>query len=167
VIDMSTEKHNGFGEGSAPAPQVIDHTTTTPALVTNFFGIYGNNFMFYVPTSPSDPNAGRIVPFAIGPTRCELTGPTFVGNTLIVSVQHPSEDSPIGKQNPLERDIEILALDGGSVFTQHRVIPIGSTWPASIPVADGGQGNSSGLPKPATIGIRRKSGRAPWGDDDD
>jgi len=53
------------------------------------------------------------------------------------------------------------------VFTQHRVVPIGSTWPASIPVADGGQGNPAGLPKPATIGIRRKSGHAPWGDDDD
>lgn len=123
--------------------------------------------MFYIPTSPADPNAGRIVPFAIGPTRCELTGPTFVGDTLIVSVQHPSEDSPIGQRTPLERDIEILALDGGSVFTQHRVIPKGSTWPASIPVADGGQANPAGLPKPATIGIRRKSSRAPWSDDDD
>jgi secreted PhoX family phosphatase len=96
-----------------------------------------------------------------------VDGGSFVVTTLILSVQHPSEDSPIGKQNPLERDIEILALNGGSVFSQHRVVPIGSTWPASIPVADGGQGNPAGLPKPATIGIRRRSGRAPWGDDDD
>ena len=27
--------------------------------------------------------------------------------------------------------------------------------------------DGAGLPKPATIGIRRKAGRAPWGDDDD
>jgi secreted PhoX family phosphatase len=169
VIDMSTDKHNGFSDTSTPVAQNITHGSTAPADATNLFGIYGNNFMFYIPTSPSDPNAGRIVPFAIGPTRSEMTGPTFVGNTLIVSVQHPCEDSPIGAQAALNRNIEILAFDGASVFDQNRTIPRGSTWPASIALADGGASNPTGLPKPATIGIRRKKGHgdAPWGGDDD
>jgi secreted PhoX family phosphatase len=166
VNDMSTDKHNGFSDTSTATLQNITHSSTTPADATNLFGIYGNNFVFYIPISPRDPNAGKIIPFAIGPTRCEMTGPTFVGNTLIISVQHPSEDSPIGAQPALNRDIEILALDGGSVFAQNRTIPRGSTWPASIPVADGGAGNPTGLPKPATIGIRRLHGRAHWDDAD-
>lgn len=167
VIDMSTEKHNGYSDGSNPVAQTIDHTLTTPANASNFFGIYGNNFMFYIPTSKGDPDAGRVVPFAIGPTRSEMTGPTFAGNTLIVSVQHPGEDSPIGTQTPLRRNIEILALDGKSVFNQDRTIPKGSAWPSSIATRDGGAGSAAGLPRPATIGIRPKKGRAPWQDSDD
>ncbi len=167
VIDMSTEKHNGYSDGSNPIAQTIDHNLTTPANASNFFGIYGNNFMFYIPTSKGDPDAGRVVPFAIGPTRSEMTGPTFAGNTLIVSVQHPGEDSPIGAQPPLRRNIEILALDGKSVFNQDRTIPKGSAWPSSIATRDGGAGSAAGLPRPATIGIRPKKGRAPWQDSDD
>ena len=49
--------------------------------------------MFYVPID--GPDAGKVVPFGYGPPRCEMTGPTFVGDTLILAVQHPGEDSPI------------------------------------------------------------------------
>ena len=122
-------------------------------------GVFGNNFLFYVPTS--GPEAGTIVPFAYGPTRCEMTGPTFIGNTLIISVQHPGEDSPIGAQNtgPITYNIEMLSL-AGTLFTQTRTIPSGSNWPANI-LIDG-----PSVPRPATIGIRRKFGQAHWDDDD-
>jgi uncharacterized protein len=85
--------------------------------VSSFVGVFGNNWLFFVPTS--GPNAGEIFPFAYGPTRCEMTGPTFVGNTLIISVQHPGEDcdyqfTPL----TLNRDIEMFDLDG-TLFTQN------------------------------------------------
>jgi uncharacterized protein len=58
-------------------------------------GIYqfmGNNALFFIPTSGD--NAGKAFRFATGPMDCELTGPTFLdNNTLILSVQHPGENS--------------------------------------------------------------------------
>ena len=48
--------------------------------------------MFYVPTEGR--HAGLIVPFATGPMRCEMTGPSFVGNTLVISCSIPGEDNP-------------------------------------------------------------------------
>jgi secreted PhoX family phosphatase len=38
--------------------------------------------------------AGQLIPVGYGPVRCEMTGPTFVDDTLIISVQHPGEDVP-------------------------------------------------------------------------
>jgi secreted PhoX family phosphatase len=57
-------------------------------------GIYepfGNNGLFYVPTSGSD--SGEAFQFASGPVEAELTGACFNENedTLFVSVQHPGE----------------------------------------------------------------------------
>ena len=115
-------------------------------------GVFGNNWMFFIPTE--GPNAGEIFPFAYGPTRCELTGPTFIENTLIISVQHPSEDCVFDPSfNPvtaiLTRTIEILNLDG-SVFEQVRTVPRGSNWPSNI------EGNPNGPPRPCVICIQRK-----------
>lgn len=158
VIDMSTELHNGFGIGATPQPTTITHSSTAPADASALFGIYGNNWLLYIPTS--GPNAGTVVPFAVGPTRSEMTGPTFVGNDhLLISVQHPGEDSPIGALAPLNRDIEILRLDGSATFVQNRTVPAGSAWPANISREDGGNDEPAGLPRPVTIGIRRKPGR--------
>ena len=68
-------------------------------------GVFGNNWLFFVPTSGH--HAGEVFPFAYGPTRCEMTGPTFVGNTLIISVQHPGEDCDFQlAPSTLKRDIE-------------------------------------------------------------
>ena len=117
---------------------------------TDLIGVFGNNWLFYIPTSGSD--AGEIVPFAYGPPRCELTGPTFVGDTLIIAVQHPGENVPYNPQQALNRDIEMLNLDG-SLFTQNRTVPRGSNWPSNV------QGNPSGPPKPSVIGIRRKESK--------
>lgn len=164
VIDMTTAAHNGFnltyaGATLQPGQTTIDHTQT--GNFGNVFGVYGNNWMLYVPTTGL--NAGRVMPFAYGPVRCEMTGPTFVGDTLIVSVQHPGEDSPInGDANAggtaasvLTRTVQILNLDG-TTFNQSRSLPRGSNWPSNIPVADGGAGDPNGPPRPSVVGIRRK-----------
>lgn len=164
VTDMSTSAHNGFDAGAAGEPLLIEHEvkgTEAPARdganlnvqTSNLIGVFGNNWLFFIPTS--GPDAGEIVPFAYGPVRCELTGPTFVGDTLIISVQHPGEDCPFNPQETLSRDIEILSLDGSSVFNQKRSVPRGSNWPSNI------QGKLQGPPRPSVIGIHRKrsSGR--------
>jgi secreted PhoX family phosphatase len=146
VTDMSTGSHNGFTDGADTQEITIDHTVTGSA-AANLIGVFGNNFLFYIPTT--GPDAGEVIPFAYGPVRCEMTGPTFVGNTLIIAVQHPGEDVPFSPQATLTRDIEILSLDGSSVFTQTRNVPRGSNWPSNI------QGDPNGVPRPAVIGIRR------------
>ena len=101
---------------------------------------------FCVPLS--GPDARQICPVAIGPVRCEMTGPTFVGDTLIISVQHPGEDTPIGTGLPDLRSIEMLNLNGAT-FSQDRTVPRGSNWPNNV------EGALLGPPRPATIGITR------------
>jgi secreted PhoX family phosphatase len=159
VTDMSTPLHNGFttvysGPTLQPGTAAIDHTATGSA-AGNLVGTFGTNWLFYVPVRGRA--AGVIHPFGYGPPRCEMTGPTFVGDTLLLSVQHPSEDSPInGDPNAggdpasiLTRPIEMLDLAGG-LYQQVRTVPRGSNWPT-----DG----SAEPPKPSVIAIRRVGGR--------
>lgn len=164
VTDMSTSAHNGFDVGAAAKPLLIEHTVVGAASpsgtdsnlnveTSSLIGVFGNNWLFFIPTS--GPDAGEVIPFACGPMRCELTGPTFVGDTLSIAVQHPGEEVPFNPQVLLSRDIEILSLDGSSVFNQRRTVPRGSNWPSNI------EGNPQGPPRPSVIGIRRQrsSGR--------
>jgi len=145
VTDISTEQHNGFGLGLTPTPSTINHAATgnTATLV----GIFGNNMLFTIPLH--GPNAGELIPVASGPIRSEMTGPTFVDDTLIISVQHPCEDVPVGDGTLLSRTIEMLKLDG-TLFTQTCTVPRGSNWPGNL-----GGSLADGLPRPATIGIHR------------
>lgn len=150
VTDMSTSRHNGFRTGASAEPREIDHSTTgnADALV----GVFGNNWLFFSPTSGA--NAGEILPFAYGPPRCEMTGPTFISDglrddTLILAVQHPGEDSPLGDEVELSRSIEMLDLNG-NLFEQTRIVPRGSNWPSNI------EGNPQGPCRPSVIGIRRR-----------
>jgi uncharacterized protein len=152
VTDMSTGLHNGFTDGLPNNPTTINHTTTGD--VSSFIGVFGNNWLFFIPTS--GPGAGEVIPFAYGPTRCEMTGPTFVRNTLIVSIQHPGEDCDFKVEPPvLERDIEMLDLDG-TLFTQHRTITRSSHWPSNI------EGKPDGPPRPCVIAIQRKGSPSPF-----
>jgi uncharacterized protein len=146
VTDMSTSTHNGFDIGAEGKPTTIDHTIQGD--VSKFTGVFGNNWLFFIPTSGA--NAGHVVPFAYGPVRCEMTGPTFVGDTLILSVQHPGEDCPINDGTILSRNIEILNLNG-TTFNQTRTVPRGSSWPSNI------KGKPTGVPLPSVIGIQRKN----------
>ncbi len=154
---MSTASHNGFDVGSKATAKLIDHTVVGAVVsgltsdknveTSSLIGVFGNNWLFYIPTSGV--NAGEVVRFAYGPPRCEMTGPTFVSDTLIISVQHPGEDCPYSPQVTLNRDIEMLNLDG-TLFTQNRTVPRGSNWPSNI------QGHALGAPRPSVIAIRRK-----------
>ena len=152
VTDMSTSLHNGFNIGAEGEERTIDHEATGNA--STLVGVFGNNWLFYIPTSGAD--AGEVIPFAYGPVRCEMAGPTFAGgNTLILSVQHPGEDVPINDGTTLSRSIEMLDLDG-SLFNQTRTVPRGSSWPSNI------EGNLQGPPRPTVIGIRRKDNGRPF-----
>jgi len=155
VTDMSTGTHNGFEVGAEGKQTKIDHTVS--GNVSDFTGVFGNNWLFFIPTSGA--NAGRVIPFAYGPVRCEMTGPTFVGDTLIISVQHPGEDCPINDGTMLSRSIELLDLNG-TTFNQTRSLPRGSSWPSNISKADGGKDQSTGVPRPSVIGIRPKNSRS-------
>jgi secreted PhoX family phosphatase len=147
VTDMSTPLHNGFTDGFPNNPTVINHAATGD--VSSLIGVFGNNWLFLVPTGGRD--AGELIPFAYSPARSEMTGPTFVGDTLIISVQHPGEDC-LFAPSLLERDIEMLDLDG-TLFTQHRAVPRGSNWPGNL------GGVLAGPPRPTVIGIRRRDSR--------
>lgn len=144
VTDMSTSTHNGFDVGANGKPSDINHATT--GNVASYTGIFGNNWMFYIPLSGQ--YAGQVIPFAYGPNRCEITGPTFVGDTLIVAVQHPSEDCPYTPQATLTRTIPMLALNGSVVYQQRSVLR-GSNFPSNIE-------GTGVIPKPTVMGIRRK-----------
>jgi len=144
VTDMSTSTHNGFDVGAAAKPRTIDHKKTGD--VSDLTGVFGNNWLFYIPTD--GPNAGTVIPFAYGPNRCELTGPTFVGDTLLLSVQHPGESCPIDDGTVLSRQIEMLDLNG-AVFNQTRNVSRGSLWPSNI------ENDRRRAPMPSVVGIRR------------
>ncbi len=144
VTDMSTSTHNGFDVGAAAKQNPIDHKRT--GNVSEFTGVFGNNWLFYIPTS--GPNAGTVIPFAYGPNRCEITGPTFIGDTLVVAVQHPGEDCPIDDGTVLSRQIEMLDLSG-AIFNQTRTVSRGSLWPSNI------ENDRRRSPMPSVIGIRR------------
>jgi len=154
---MSTPLHNGFSTVYSsgllplqPGTTAIDHTSTG-STAGNLVGTFGTNWIFYVPVR--GPAAGVIHPFGYGPPRCEMTGPTFVGDTLFLAVQHPSEDSPINGDpaaggaaaSILTRPIEMLDITGG-LYQQVRTLPRGSNWPNTGPAQP---------PKPSVIGIRR------------
>ncbi len=154
VTDMSTDTHNGFSLGANPTQNRIDHTLT--GNVSTFTGVFGNNWLFVIPTK--GPDAGTVIPFAYGPVRCEMTGPTLVGDTLVLAVQHPGENVPINDGTELSRTIELLDLNG-TTFNQTRTLPRGSSWPSNIPTEYGGEGKATGVPRPSVIGIRRKNSK--------
>lgn len=162
VTDMSTGAHNGVGDGPTPSALTINHSGVGSGgdAGGNLVGVFGNNWMLIIPTEGR--YAGAHVPFAIGPTRCEMTGPTFIENTLVLSVQHPGEDSPtraaLDANRTFTRDLQILEIDGGGLFTQKRTVPVGSQWPGNIAQ------DPHKIARPAVIGIQRKdrSWREHW-----
>ena len=135
---------------STPVNPVVPSEIGSAEDVANFVGVFGANWLFVIPTEGDE--AGEVIPFAYGPARCEMTGPKFVGNTLLLSMQHPSENSLFTPPAPLNRDIEMLNLDG-ALFTQNRTVPRGSNWPSNL------EGLPAGPPRPSVIGVVRKNPR--------
>ena len=114
-------------------------------------GVFGNNSIWFVPTSGS--LAGEAYPFATGPMDCECSGPFFSPDwsTLFLSVQNPGEKDGIRQDMAVEeREFELLTTDG-QTFKQKRQVPIGSNWP---------DGKINQPPRPAVVAIRRLDGKA-------
>jgi secreted PhoX family phosphatase len=73
VTDMTTGIHNAGGDGPSPSALPVNHSGVGSAADAggNLVGVFGNNWMLF--TSTYGPFAGVHVPFAIGPTRCEMS----------------------------------------------------------------------------------------------
>ena len=141
VCDITTPAHN----------TPVDRRGATSPGGKGFVGVFGNNALFMIPTA--GPHAGVPFCFATGPMECELTGPTFTddGRTLVLAVQHPGEThgarTPADHASPAVHEYQI-ATRGGAVFTQRRVVPRGSNFPA----------NSAGAaPRPCVVCITRQA----------
>ncbi|MDY6781931.1 MAG: DUF839 domain-containing protein [Cyanobacteriota bacterium] len=140
VTDMSTSSHNEAVPSRVKDGQVLN--------TKDKLGLFGNNSVWYLPTSGS--NAGNAYPFAIGPMETECTGPYFTndGETLFLAIQHPGERNGIRTDGAVEIREFAMQTPDGQEFMQERTVPIGSNWPGK------GAGD---VPKPAVVAIRLKS----------
>ncbi len=140
VTDMSTDKHN------TAVPKGRVDKEGKPTSQSNLRGIFGNNSIWFLPTS--GPNAGNAYLFGFGPMECEMTGPLFTPDqqTLFLAAQHPGEIGGVRKDMAFEMREFSMRTTEGQEFMQTRKVPIGSNWP-------GKQANDP--PKPAVIAIRR------------
>lgn len=139
VTDLSTGGQNG------PVPARIDETGK-PLSQSKLIGLFGNNSLWYFPTS--GPHAGQGFLFGIGPMDCELCGPYFTEDyqTLFLAVQHPGELNGTRKNFARETRQFVMTTPEGQEFLQTREVPIGSNWP-------GKEANQP--PKPAVVAIHR------------
>jgi hypothetical protein len=98
---------------------------TTARLNDDGYTAFGNNGMFYVPTS--GPDAGAPLQFASAPCEAEFAGPSWTAGreTMFLSVQHPGEG---------------YGIRGGGVSA-----PRGSNWPG---------GRAGDPPLPAVVAIQ-------------
>ncbi|MBD1911622.1 MULTISPECIES: alkaline phosphatase PhoX [unclassified Leptolyngbya] len=144
VTDMSSDRHN---------KEITSRVDAEGKAISqsNLRGLYGNNSVWYIPTS--GPNAGEAYLFGFGPMDCEMTGPFFSRDqrTLFISVQHPGEIN--GRRQDMATATRKFAMKttAGEEFAQEREVPVGSNWPGKGP---------NNPPKPALIAIRRTNGQA-------
>lgn len=140
VTDIATSKTNL----PVPAGRVGEEgqALTQP----NLLGIYGNNSVWFLPTSGD--HAGNAYLFAIAPMESEMTGPFFSADqqTLFMSVQHPGEYNGIRQKMASQSYQFALQTTEGEEFIQNRQVPIGSNWPSKRP---------NDPPLPAVVAIRR------------
>lgn len=144
VTDMSSDKHNKEISSRVDAEG-------KPVSQSNLRGLFGNNSIWYMPTSGA--NAGEAYLFGFGPTDAEMTGPFFTKDqtTLFIAAQHPGEVGGTRQGMKTEaRKFAMKTLDG-TEFMQTREVPVGSNWPGKQPTDP---------PKPSVIAIRRISGAA-------
>lgn len=139
VTDMSSDKHNKeianrVGEDGTPVSQ------------SNLRGLFGNNSLWYMPTSGA--NAGSAYLFAYGPMDAEMTGPCFTPDqkTLFIAAQHPGEVNGVRQDMAKANRRFAMKTTTGQDFMQAREVPLGSNWPGKQP---------NDPPKPSVISIRR------------
>ncbi|WP_017306972.1 PhoX family protein [Spirulina subsalsa] len=138
VSDMSTTSQN-----KAVPSRVKDGQ---PLPTKDLVGLFGNNSIWYIPTSGS--HAGEAYPFGVGPMECECTGPFFSPDqqTLFLAVQHPGEIHGVRLNGQSETRPFAMTTPDGTEFMQQRTVPLGSNWPGKRP---------NDPPKPAVVAIRR------------
>ena len=143
VTDMSTSVQNKALPKRTEANQLLSGKDLS--------GIFGNNSLWFIPTSGS--LAGEAFPVAVGPIDCECTGPFFSQDesTLFLSVQHPGEKGGIRQDMAVEEREFALLNDNGQTFQQKRQVPIGSNWPKN---------QINAPPRPAVVAIRRLDNQA-------
>ncbi|ALF52436.1 phosphatase [Nostoc piscinale CENA21] len=136
VTDISTTKLNN----------AVNNRNTEPGKSVSLSGLFGNNSMWFIPTSGGD--AGKAFLFAMGPMECETTGPCFTNDqtTMFLSIQHPGETNGTRKNQAMETRQFVVTSTTGEEFLQTRQVPIGSNWPDKTPNAP---------PKPAVISITK------------
>lgn len=144
VIDMSSDRLNK----AVPAGRKDSQGRATSQ--SDLRGLYGNNSMWYIPTSGA--NAGQAYLFGFAPMDSELTGPYLSPDetTLFLSAQHPGEMGGIRRNNQMESRQYAMRTVDGQEFMQTRQVPIGSNWPGMKP---------NDPPKPAIVAIRRNDGK--------
>ncbi|MEO1429799.1 MAG: alkaline phosphatase PhoX [Cyanobacteria bacterium J06633_8] len=138
VTDTSTSKLNN----------AVTNRTNDEGKTVNISGLFGNNTMWYIPTSGK--NAGKPSLFGIGPMECEVTGPYLSPDeqTMFLSIQHPGETNGT-RLNQASKSLDFLVYSTtGEEFTQTRKVPIGSNWPGKTTDAP---------PKPAVIYVTKTS----------
>ena len=142
VSDMSTDKHN---------KEVASRTGSDgkPVSQSNLRGVFGNNSIWYIPTSGA--NAGQAFLFGFSPMESEMTGPFLTSDqkTLFMSAQHPGEYNGIRQNMASATRKYVVRTTEGEAFTQAREVPLGSNWPSK-------QANEP--PKSSVIAIRRTDG---------
>jgi uncharacterized protein len=138
VTDMSTSKMNN----------AVKTRTSDNDKPVSISGIFGNNALWYIPTSGQD--AGKAFLFATGPMECEATGPCFTPDeqTMFLAIQHPGETHGVRKNKAVETREFIVTTTTGEEFLQTRQVPIGSNWPSKDPDAP---------PKPGVVVITKSA----------
>jgi secreted PhoX family phosphatase len=136
VTDTSTSKLNN----------AVKNRTDDKAKTANISGLFGNNTIWYIPTSGE--NAGKAFLFGIGPMECEATGPCFTPDeqTMFLSIQHPGEANGTRLKGASQTREYLVYSTTGEEFTQTRKVPIGSNWPNKTTDAP---------PKPAVIYVTK------------
>lgn len=140
VTDISTSSHNR----AVSARRVDDEGA--PLSQSSLRGLYGNNSVWYMPTSGD--RAGEAFLFAFGPMESEMTGPFITKDhrTLFIAAQHPGERHGTRQDIASEtREFE-MRTTSGKAFMQSREVPLGSNWPSK---------KTNDPPRPAVVAVRR------------
>lgn len=140
VTDISTSQQN------QPVPSGRVDQSNQPLDQADLLGVYGNNSVWFFPTSGD--YAGQGFLFALAPMESEMSGPFFTPDqqTLFMSAQHPGEYN--GTRQNLAQNTAQFALETpeGEEFIQMRQVPLGSNWPSR---------KINDPPKPSVVAIRR------------
>jgi secreted PhoX family phosphatase len=151
VTDVPREVQNGAWNDDTYGPTCFRHDTAMSGKEGRALaGVFGSSWIFVLEGSG---DTLTVVPVAYGPIGCELTGPTWIGDTLLCSVQHPGEDAPINEGvegDVIVRNVAMLDL-AGELRVQRRTLARGSNWPSPL------LGAPHGPPRPAVTAIVRKT----------